>query len=79
MSNTVSATDRDSRLDENHDGPECINCAAPQPEGAKWRKLIVSSVDHQGVMDELESWPLCPDCEISQPARLVDYVKFALS
>ncbi|HEY1292841.1 MAG TPA: hypothetical protein VGJ60_07180 [Chloroflexota bacterium] len=78
---TIAMTipERESRFDENHDGPECINCQLPMPEGARWQTLVIARVTTQGEMDTLDDWALCPDCETASPDQLGKFVRYALS
>jgi hypothetical protein len=69
-------------LPELDDGEYCINCGVQELRTAaghrQWRRLAVVSIN-EGALEMLEDWPVCPNCETSQGAKLVQYVRLALT
>lgn len=65
------------------DDNRCINCHEPVDPKQPHKVLAIYSRAEGGLdggsLELLEEWPLCHSCEGSQPARLVDYVKFKLT
>lgn len=64
------------------EGPDisntCVNCHERVESVTAIRlRVVTSDANEEG--DVLWERPLCVECETTQPVRLLDYVKFALS